>query len=100
MLNLIIVGNHNISLQVYNYQYDGGKNMKEKIFDYRGDCWKGYQDVGLCLRILPPGKSFSFIIEKEKVERIKQVIDHHQGQINSEKIFGNDIKIDVQKKVS
>jgi hypothetical protein len=72
--------------------------MKEKIFDYRGDCWKGYQDVGLCLRILPPGKSFSFIIEKDKAERMKQVIYHNKGQINSEEIIGDSITMHVQKK--
>ena len=74
--------------------------MKDKIFDYRGDCWKGYQDVSLCLRILPPGKSFSFIIEKDKAERMKKVIGHNEGQINSQEIIGNDIKMDVQKKIS
>ena len=65
--------------------------------DYRGDCWKAYLDVGLCLRILPPGESFEFILEKEKLENIKKVISHNSGEVLEETFLDNDVRIKVKK---
>jgi hypothetical protein len=31
---------------------------------------------------------------------MKKVIGHNEGQINSQEIIGDDIKMDVQKKIS
>ena len=52
---------------------------EKKIIDYRGDCWKAYQDVGLCLRILPPGESFEFILDRDKLEQIKKIVARNGG---------------------
>ena len=77
------------------------KNMQMKnnpgIVDYRGDCWRAYQDVGLCLRILPPGGSFEFVLEREKYSNIKKIIDRNGGTILSESNMENGIQIKVLK---
>ena len=71
--------------------------MIEELIDYRGDCWKAYQDVGLCLRILPPGESFEFILERDKLENIRKVISHNQGEVLSETFVENDVRMRVKK---
>lgn len=73
------------------------KNTCTEITDYRGDCWRAYQDVGLCLRILPPGKSFEFILEKEKCNNIKKIIERNGGEILSESELENGIQLKVLK---
>ena len=69
--------------------------IMDEVFDYRGDCWKAYQDVGLCLRLLPRKKSFQFIIEKNKLEKIKKVISHNGGEILEETHMDNDVQLKV-----
>ena len=69
----------------------------EKIIDYRGDCWKAYLDVGLCLRIIPSGEAFEFILEGEKLEKIKKVIAHNQGVIVAETWLDKDVRLKVKK---
>ena len=71
--------------------------MIKEIIDYRGDCWKAYLDVGLCLRIIPTGESFEFILEKDKLEKIRQVITHNGGEIISENFLDEDVSLRVQK---
>jgi hypothetical protein len=46
---------------------------------------------------LPPGKSFSFILEKDKYEKIKVVIEHNCGVIVSENEMNDDIQLKVEK---
>jgi hypothetical protein len=46
---------------------------------------------------LPPGKSFSFILERDKYEKIKLVINHNGGVIVSEYDMDNDIQLKVEK---
>jgi len=54
-------------------------------------------DVGLCLRILPNGKSFQFILEKDKLDKIKRVVAHNNGDVISEKFVGSDVILRVRK---
>ena len=54
-------------------------------------------DVGLCLKLLPTGESFKFILEKEKLLKIRKVIAHNNGEVLSEEALGNDIVIRVRK---
>jgi len=67
------------------------------IIDYRGDCWKAYQDVGLCLRIIPSGKTFEFIIENQKLENINKIISHNGGAILEKTYINNDVRLKVKK---
>jgi len=46
---------------------------------------------------LPPGESFEFILEKEKLEKIKRVISHNHGEVVSETFLDNDVRMRVQK---
>ena len=73
------------------------KVVIEGLIDYRGDCWKAYLDVGLCLRILPPGESFEFILEKDKLDKIKKVISHNGGEVILETFLDNDVRLSVKK---
>jgi len=47
--------------------------------------------------LLPPGESFEFILEKEKLEKIRKVIAHNNGEVLSEVASGNDMVIRVRK---
>ena len=67
------------------------------IIDYRGDCWRAYQDVGLCLRMLPPGRAFEFILERAKYNNIKKIIDRNGGRIVSESIMEGGVQLKVLK---
>jgi len=71
--------------------------MTEKIIDYRGDCWKVYQDVGLCLRIIPPGIDFEFILEADKLERIRKIVTCNGGEVISEKAIEGGVRVKVVK---
>jgi len=46
---------------------------------------------------LPPGKTFEFILEREKLDNIKKVIAHNQGEILEEKFVGSDVQMKVRK---
>ena len=67
------------------------------IIDYRGDCWRAYQDVGLCLMMLPAGKAFEFIVEREKYNNIKKIIDRNGGRIVSESKMDDGVQLKVLK---
>jgi hypothetical protein len=54
-------------------------------------------DVSLCLRMMPPGNSFTFLVELDKLERIHKVVAHNEGEIVEETPVGKDIKISVRK---
>ena len=51
------------------------------VIDYRGDCWKGYLEVSLLLRIIRPGNRLSFVCDSIHVEKMLKVIDHNDGQV-------------------
>ena len=80
-----------------NFREKGEKVIMEELIDYRGNCWKAYLDVGLCLRILPPGEGFEFILEKDKLDKIKKVISHNGGEVVLETFLENDVRIGVKK---
>lgn len=54
-------------------------------------------DVSLCLRMMPPGDTFEFIVEKEKLANIRKVVSHNQGQVISQNTMNNDIRLTVEK---
>ena len=54
-------------------------------------------DVGLCLRILPTGEGFEFILEKDKLEKIKKVVSHNGGEVVLETFLDNDVRLKVKK---
>ena len=54
-------------------------------------------DVGLCLRILPPGEHMEFIIETEKLEKIKKVVQHNQGEIVAKEDLPQAVRLRVKK---
>ena len=70
---------------------------KIELIDYRGDCWKAFLDVGLCLRILPPGETFEFILEKDKLDKIKKVIAHNGGKVVLKTPVDSDVRLRVEK---
>ncbi len=46
---------------------------------------------------MPPGASFEFIVEKEKLSKIRKVVEHNEGRILKEDLKGNDATLQVQK---
>ena len=54
-------------------------------------------DIGLCLRILPSGEHIDFIIETEKLEKIKKVVQHNQGKIVAREDLPHAVKLRVMK---
>jgi len=54
-------------------------------------------DVGLCLRILPPGEYIEFIIEKEKLEKIRKVVKHNEGRIVARQDMSGAVMLKVEK---
>jgi len=46
---------------------------------------------------LPPGESFEFILEKEKLHKIRKVIFHNHGEVVSEIFLENDVRMRVKK---
>lgn len=55
-------------------------------------------DVGLCLRILPVNDVFEFIVESDKLEKVKKVVFHNDGEIVSESPMGTDVRVKIRKK--
>jgi hypothetical protein len=47
--------------------------------------------------MLPAGKSFTFLVEQDKMERIHKVVAHNGGEILNETPQGGDVKVCVQK---
>jgi hypothetical protein len=46
---------------------------------------------------LPPGESFEFIIEAEKLEKVRRVVAHNGGKIIEESRSGEDFQVRVSK---
>jgi hypothetical protein len=46
---------------------------------------------------LPPGESFRFILEKEKLENVRKVVSHNGGEVVSEISVDNDVRLEVRK---
>ena len=47
--------------------------------------------------MLPPGKEFEFIVEKDKVEKIKRVIAHNDGEVVHEATVEGDVRFKIRK---
>jgi hypothetical protein len=47
--------------------------------------------------LLPPGKEFQFIIERDKVDKIRRVIAHNDGEVINETPFQEDLLMKVRK---
>jgi hypothetical protein len=47
--------------------------------------------------MLPAGKDFEFIVEKDKVEKIKRVIAHNDGTVVEETPFEEDVRFKIRK---
>lgn len=54
-------------------------------------------DVSLCLRIMPPGHTLEFIVEKEKLKNIRKVVSHNRGKVISEASVDGDVQFKVTK---
>jgi hypothetical protein len=46
---------------------------------------------------LASGESFEFIVEKDKLEKIRKVIAHNNGEVLSQVASGDDVVIKVRK---
>jgi len=46
---------------------------------------------------LPPGETFEFILEREKLENIRKVIAHNQGEVLEQTFVGSDVQMKVKK---
>jgi hypothetical protein len=47
--------------------------------------------------VLPPGESFEFIVERDKLVNIRKVISHNQGEVISETFVEDDVLIKARK---
>jgi hypothetical protein len=47
---------------------------------------------------LPQGKSFEFIIEADKLDKIRRVIAHNGGEVIGETKVGEDVQLRVSKR--
>ena len=47
--------------------------------------------------MLPPGESFEFMVERDKLINVRKVISHNQGEVLSEAFMENDVRIKVRK---
>jgi len=49
--------------------------------------------------VLPPNKTFEFIIEGEKLEKVKKVISHNDGEVISESpVDHDDVRVRIRKR--
>jgi len=46
---------------------------------------------------LPPGEAFEFIIEADKLDKVKRVIAHNGGQVLWENRVGEEVRVRVTK---
>jgi hypothetical protein len=46
---------------------------------------------------LPPGESFEFIVEKEKLEKIRKVVSHNGGEVIFETPADEDVRLKVRR---
>jgi hypothetical protein len=47
--------------------------------------------------LVPPGKEFEFIVEKDKVDKVKRVISHNSGAVVDERAEYEDVRMRVRK---
>lgn len=46
---------------------------------------------------MPPGKEFEFIVEKDKVDKVKRVIAHNDGEVIAERADQEDVRMRVRR---
>ena len=68
------------------------------VADYRGDCWKGYLEVSLLLRIIRAGDRLRFVCDAQHVEKMLKVIDHNDGRVEEKLIKEEGVYFTVIKK--
>lgn len=64
---------------------------ERKLFDYRGDCWKGYKDVRLRLKQMKSGQGYSFIVSMDMAARMDRVVMINDGRIVNKQQSGGDM---------
>lgn len=47
--------------------------------------------------MLPPGKGFEFILEADKLDRIRRVVEHNGGEVVSETPEDGDVRVKVRR---
>jgi hypothetical protein len=47
--------------------------------------------------LLPPGKEFEFLIERDKVDKIRRVIAYNDGEVIDERPIQEDFRMKVRK---
>ena len=69
-----------------------------EVADFRGDCWKGYLEVSLLLRIIRAGDRLRFICDPEHVEKMLKVIDHNHGRVEEQLTKAEGVYFTIIKK--
>ena len=46
---------------------------------------------------MPPGKEFEFIVEKDKVDKVKRVVAHNDGEVVDETSEQQDVRMRVRR---
>jgi hypothetical protein len=47
--------------------------------------------------MLPPGESFEFMIDADKLDKVRRVIAHNGGEVTGESRVGKDVRLRVSK---
>jgi len=47
--------------------------------------------------LLPPGKSLKFVVEREKMDKLRKVISHNDGEIVAEALIDNGVRFEVRR---
>lgn len=68
------------------------------VADFRGDCWKGYLEVSLLLRIIRPGNRLKFICDPQHVEKMLKVIDRNHGRVEEQETKEDGVYFTIIKK--
>ena len=47
--------------------------------------------------MVPPGKEFEFIVEKDKADKVKRVVAHNDGEVVDERAEQEDVRMRVRR---
>ena len=48
--------------------------------------------------MIPQDEAFDFIVERDKLSKIKKVVSHNGGEVVLETFFDNDVRLRVKKR--